>query len=276
MPIYISRDLYLSGDFAVDPNAPRIGYKDLIGSGSASADFEEANYPATNIQNVSTGNYWRSTDDTTTQYVEFQVSPTTINYFAIAGHNLAGAQLTVQRRDDPADPWENVTDPVIPGDNHAIMWAFLPVVSSGFWRLEIVPVEGNFPRIAVAYLGEYLTLERRMYVGHQPSNYAVTSNVTSNMSESGQFLGRVVRNQSLDMNPPTFSNVTPAFWRSYIEPFARSAVTRPFFFAWRPAQYPLEIAFGWVTDPAGIRMTNQSPNGDVEFSIRGKALAPLL
>ena len=278
MPIYISQDLYLSGELSssdTDPNSPRIGYQDFIGSGSVTADFEDDNYPASNLQNVSTGNYWLSTDDTTTQYVEFQVSVNPINYFAIAGHNLAGAQLKLQRKDSAGDPWIDVTDPVISGDNHAIMWMFVKVLTSGFWRLEIVPVAGKPPRIGVAYLGEYLTLQRKIYVGFEPPNYAVTSNVTSNMSESGQFLGRVVRNQELDLRA-SFRNIGPAYWRNYIEPFARSAVTRPFFFAWRPAQYPLEIAFGWVTDDRGIRCTNQSPNGNVQFEINGKALAPLL
>lgn len=278
MAVYITKGLYLSGELSsadTDPNSPRIGYQDLIKEGSVTADFEEPDYPASNLLNESSGNYWLSTDDSTTQYVEFSVNVSTVNYFGIAGHNLAGAQLKLQRRDDGADPWEDVTDPVIQGDNNAIMWMFEKVLTSAFWRLEIVPVSGIFPRIGVSYLGEYLTLQRRVYVGHEPTTYAVTSNVISNMSESGQFLGRVVRNQELDMRLSQ-QNVGPAFWRQYIEPFARSAVTRPFFLAWRPAEYPLEIAFGWVTDRRGIRCINQSPNGNVRFDIIGKALAPLL
>ena len=278
MAIYISEGLYLSGELSgtdTDPNNPRIGYQNLLESGSIIADFEISDYPATNIQNPSTGEYWVSSNSVDTQYLTMQITPAKVNYFAIAGQDLDGATLKVQRRDDPGDAWSDVVLPVITANNEAIMWLFESVVTSAFWRLEIIPNSSVPPRIAVIYIGEYLTLQRKVYVGHRPSNYAVNSTVTTNMSEKGQYMGRAVIAQDQDFSL-TQINISPVFYRSYINNLRIHAITRPFFCAWRPAQYPDEVAFAWSTKQEGILWENTSPNGFGKFDIIGKALAPLV
>ncbi len=275
MAIYISQDLYLSGALADgyrNANNPLIGYRNLLEAGSVTADYAETDYPATNMQNVSTGEYWLSSDNFNLQYVTMQVSPGPIDYFAIGGHNLSGAELKLQYRLDPADPWSDVTTPVIPGDNHAIMWLFEPIETAAYWRLYIEPRVGVAPRIAVLYLGQVLTLQRRLYVGHTPIVDGLDTDVVSGMSESGQYLGRVVRRQALGTSI-TQNNVTPDFWREYIRPFRDAAITRPFFFAWRPSTYPEEVGYCWLT--GDIKMENALANGYVKFDIKVQALAPL-
>ncbi len=275
MAIYISQDLYLTGaleDGYINANNPRIGYDNLLEDGAVVADYEEAENPASNIKTVSTGEYWRSSDNYQVQYLTMTVNPSTVDYFAIAGHNLAGAELKLQYRMDPGDSWTDVTVPVIPGDNNAIMWLFTAIVSAPYWRLEIEPSEGIAPRIAVIYIGEILTLQRRVYVGHRPVIYARDTNVVSGVSESGQYLGRVVRNQTLEF-ALTQQNVDAEFYREYVELFVQAAITRPFFAAWRPSTYPLEVGYCWLT--RDIVPENQLANGFMRFDIVGRALAPL-
>lgn len=275
MAIYISQDLYLSGaldDGYINANNPRIGWRDYLQAGSIAADFEEPDYPATNLQNVSTAEYWRSTDNYNTQYLEMQISPAPVDYFALAGHNLAGAELQLQYRLDPGDAWSAATPPVIPGDNSAIMWLFPAIQTAAYWRLSIQPSEGVYPRIAVMYLGPVLTLQRRTYVGHTPVNYGRSTAVQSGMSESGQYLGRVVQREVLE-TALSQQNVDPEFYREKIEPFVKSAITRPFFMAWRPSKYPLEVGYCWLT--RNIVPENQLANGFVKFDIQVRALAPL-
>jgi hypothetical protein len=275
MPVYITQDLYLSGaldDGYINANNPRIGYEDLLASGAVASTYAEADYPASNLQNVSSAEYWQSTDNFNVQYLTMQVTPSPVNYFAIAGHNLRGAELKLQYRLDPGDPWIDKTDPVIPGDNNAIMWLFGEEQSASYWRLYIEPDPGVYPRIAVAYLGPVLTLQRRTYVGHKPVTFNRSTNVVSGMSESGQYLGRVVRSRSLSTQLSQ-QNVDPAFYREYIDPFAIAAQTRPFFMAWRPSTYPEEIGFCWLTKD--ITLENQLANGFVKFDITCNALAPL-
>lgn len=275
MAIYISQDLYLSGaldDGYVNANNPLIGYRNLLAAGTISATYAETDYPASNIKNVSTGEYWLSSNDDTLQYLTMQVAPSTVNYFGIAGHNLAGAELKLQRRDDPGDPWTDVTDPVSPADNHAIMWYFESVATSAYWRLYIEPSEGTAPRIAVIYIGEILTLQRRVYVGHTPTTDAQQTEYRTGLSQSAQYLGRVVGSQTLSMSLEQ-QNVDPEYYRNYIRPFKLAAETRPFFMAWRPSTYPEEVGFCWTTKD--ITPKNALANGYLNFDIVGQALAPL-
>jgi hypothetical protein len=57
--------------------------------------------------------------------------------------------------------------------------------------------------------------------------------------------------------------------RSYFSPFAVQARSRPFFFAWRPQSYPLEVGFVWLTSmPIPV---NDKSNGfmKVNLALRG-------
>jgi len=45
-------------------------------------------------------------------------------------------------------------------------------------------------------------------------------------------------------------NLTAAWYRAQMQPFIRASVEAPFFFAWRPADYPGEVGYAWpVNDP---------------------------
>lgn len=275
MAVYISQDLYLSGtleDGYRNANNPLIGYENLLAEGDIEATYEETDFPVTNIQNVSTGEYWKSTDNYNVQYITMQVGVSKVNYCGIAGHNLTGAEIKLQRRDDPGDPWTDVTDPLIPGDNHAIMWYFEDVTTSAYWRLYIEPSEGIAPRIAIIYIGEVLVLSRRAYVGHTPVTDSQRTRYSTGISRSSQFLGRVVNGQTQGVSLAQ-NNVDPSFYRSYIRPFKLHAETAPFFMAWRPSTYPEEVGFCWTT--TDITPKNSLANGYLNFSIDGDALAPL-
>lgn len=275
MAVYITQGLYLSGnldDGYRNANNPLIGYENLLETGSVSADSAADDNPASNVKNISTGEYWLSTDSVNVQYLTMQIPAGKVNYFALAGHNLAGAELKLQRRDDPGDAWTDVTTAVIPGDNSAILWFFEDNETSVYWRLYIEPAEGVAPRIAIVYIGEVLVLQRRVYVGHAPAVYNAQSQYRTGVSQSSQYLGRVIRRQTLQFSLDQ-QNVEPDFYRTYIDPFRIHAETKPFFAAWRPSKYPEEVAFCWTTRDIGL--TNQSANGFIQFDIVGNALAPL-
>lgn len=105
------------------------------------------------------------------------------------------------------------------------------------------------PRAAVIYCGKSLVLERRIYVGHTPLTDGRQSQIISNRSESGNFLGRVVLGQTRASKIP-LSLISPDWFRANMRPFLAAAVEVPFFFAWRPQSYPLEVGFAWlVEDP---------------------------
>jgi hypothetical protein len=91
---------------------------------------------------------------------------------------------------------------------------------------------------------------------------------TNGQSESGSFLGRIVTGAS-NQNAVALSNLTPLWYRQYFVPFVFQARKLPFFYAWRPYTYPLEVGFVWLT--AMPTPTNDLNNGmmKVNLSLRG-------
>lgn len=115
--------------------------------------------------------------------------------------------------------------------------------------LEVQAAGDDPPELGVAYAGELLVLERsvKVDVGHVNLFHARQSNVLAGMSESGNFLGRVLTSEWRE-SQAEFAWFTPDWYRTYFEPFAESAMTDPFFWVWNPDEYPDEVTFAWITE----------------------------
>ena len=113
--------------------------------------------------------------------------------------------------------------------------------------------------------------QRRIYVGHTPLTYAKKTKISTGRSESGQFLGRIVISE-LSQATVELDNMTPDWYRLYLQPFIDHAKTLPFFFAWRPLTYPNEVGYAWVmNDPA---LLNSRSNGMCKTTIEMGGISP--
>lgn len=261
--IVISSSVVLAqaGD-AITANNPRIGYRSIVTSANVSADEQAGDEPVTNLANPATYLYWRG-ESTSGQSVTISLEVAeSVNYFAIAKHNLGstGATVSFQYSDDNAT-WTTV-EIIEPSSDYALIVEF-ESVSARFYRLNITPGSAP-PAIAVLYVGEILALQRRIYVGHTPFTYARNTTISSGRSENGQFLGRVIRREFRQSNVD-LQNITPGWYRSHMEPFIESARARPFFWAWRPSQYPAEVGYAWLTND--VQVSNARANGMMQFSL---------
>jgi hypothetical protein len=266
--IVISSSVVLAdADVASDPRNPRICWHNLVTASNVSADEEEDGEPAVNIANPATYLRWRGE---TTNEQSVNVSLTTaheVNYFAIAKHNLgsSGATIAFEYSTD-GSTWTNVTSPQVLNTDYVVIHEF-DTVFARFFRVLITPGTEP-PSIAVLYIGMTLILQRRIYVGHTPLPYGRKTTVSNGRSESGEFLGRVLRREFLESSVD-LKNLTPQWYRQYMEQFVEAARTRPFFWCWRPSTYPNECGYAWLSDD--VRMSNQLPNGYVQcsFSMQG-------
>lgn len=265
--IVISSSVVLGSGTAFDNgNNPLIGFRSILTPSNVEADFEDSSYPITNITNDSTIIVWRSTSNTE-QYVTFNTADLgDIDYIGIARHNFASIEVavSVEGTNDITSPivWDELTTPAIPADDSPIMFR-IPL--SGYQQLRIRIQSGDidFPSMGVVYCGRLLILQRRIYVGHTPMKYGRQFDVLTGVSEKGDFLGRVQVSQTTATNV-SMKNITPTYYRTEIDPFFKVSGITPFFFAWRPLDYPNEVGFAWVTDDPKI--SNQLPNGMVEIS----------
>jgi hypothetical protein len=264
--IYFSDGLLASviDPAASDLNAPLFGYRSLVTPASVTSDTAAAGYPVTNVANVSTASFWRA-DDTTEQYINVGISPAeTVDYVGIARHNFstAGVAVSIETQEGSGDPWVEVIEPSIPANNNALIFRFESQTAFGV-RIKLgagtVAAE-----IAVVYVGQILTSSQRIYVGHSPITLNRQVEVVSGLSESGNYLGRIVTGSSLSTSV-SLTHLEPDWYRTNFDPFVLAAQTVPFFFAWRPFSYPDEVAFAWLTNEP--QPSNMLPNGMMQVSL---------
>lgn len=260
----------ISGGGTITGDNPVIGYHSLVTSGNLSTTTEDPDHPAVNLANVSTNLRWEGllASPEVDEYITLNVAAADpIDYVAVARHNWGTAEIavSVEYLDDEQSPaaWEELIAPVFLPNDGPVLFRFPPLAYEAL-RIRLQPGT-EAPRAAVVYAGALLVLQRRIYVGHQPINYSRTTKAVNGKSESGNFLGRIILNQ-MTSTKVGLQNLTPAWYRTYFEPFVQHAYEEPFFFAWRPQSYPREVGFAWLTnDPVPI---NQRQNGMMQVDLQ--------
>lgn len=159
--------------------------------------------------------------------------------------------------------WTQLVAPVVPTDDSPLIVRFTPTSAYAAVRLRL-GAGSAIPQAASFYVGKLLVLPRTIYVGHTPITLGRQTNVVAGISENGQFLGRVIVGSSRKNQLP-IKNIRPDWYRSEFDPFVVAAQEDPFFFAWRPDTYPLEVGYSWLTgDPVP---SNLLPNGMMQVSL---------
>lgn len=187
MPVVISQALVLSAYTEGGPDAPLIGWHNLVTAASVSADEEDASYPATNLANPSTAARWQAetTDD---QYITFTLSGTdAVDYVGIARHNLGSGQVTVSVEEWDGDSWEEIAAEFIPAGDQPIVIRFEEIQPTQI-RIKLQP-GSVIPRMAVVYVGKLLRLQRGLQPGLVPPTWAAADDVVRAESEAGDYLG---------------------------------------------------------------------------------------
>jgi hypothetical protein len=240
-------------------NHPLIGWHNVVTSLTIDATSEEANYPPSNLANPATHLEWRATS-TSEQYLTISTNYLDeIDYVGIVGHNFWSAEIPVSIGyfDTSSPPvWVDlVEDVMLPDDGPAIFRFTAQPLATVEVRLGAGSDEA---RAAVVYVGKLLVIERKIYVGHTPMPDGIKSSVVNGRSESGKFLGRIQTGEWRESTIP-MSLVSPDWFRTFMRPFLRDGKNLPFFFAWRPEDYPFEVGYGWMTDdpvPAPVGPSN--------------------
>lgn len=220
----------------------RIGYQTITRTGTLTASTAAALHPAYAAGLPNTYESWLGTAVPSWLQCD-NGSPADVDYCAIAAHNLGtlGNTFKFQHSADGSS-WTDATPELTVPDNTPIM-VFFGEVSARYWRLQIL--SGASPKIGVWYAGKSLAMQRAIYSGHTPITLSRMTVVRSNMSEGGQFLGRYIVRTGVETTA-SFQHLTAAWYRAYFDPFVLSARTMPFFFAWRPSDFPSEVAYVWT------------------------------
>lgn len=242
--IVISEALYaLSPEFNL--THPIIGWHTLLTPSGIVAGTAEPTFPASNLARPSTVERWQALN-TSVQYITFEVNGEA-DYVGIARHNLGSGSVVVSveaEASDDLDVWGEVIGEFIPDDDGPLVMRFVPGEFSRI-RIRLEPAD-IVPRIAVVYIGKILVMERGEMPDVTPIPFAASNDVVRARAQSGDYLGSIVLRQGLKTSIK-FQYLSLDWYLANMQPFVDASLTRPFFYAWSPAEFPDQVAYAWTT-----------------------------
>jgi hypothetical protein len=245
----------------------RIGMNNIGRTGTVSASSEAVGFPAIAANNPLTYEFWKPTSTPAWWKIDAGTS-TSVNYVGIASHTLGtdSGIVSVQYSTDNSN-WTTV-DTHTPTDNSPIMFLFAPV-SARYWRIYFT--SSTPATVGVVYIGTTLDMQRACYSGLSPIDMSRRSVVRTNVSEGGQWLGRTVIRQGSEM-AVGFRHLDYDWYKDNFDPFAKDALSYPFFFAWRPQGYPETVGYVWVSGDIAPSTMGIRDLVEVSFDMQGLAI----
>lgn len=248
-------------------NSPQVGYDNAVAVGNVASDTADASYPISNVANPSTASEWRASS-TALQYITVTLSAADrlIDYVGIARHNLGTGGGLISIEGNTGSGWVELVQGVYLGDDAPKIFRFTPDYYTGI-RLKIGATT-TAARLAVLYCGKMLELQRRIAVGHTPLPLGRQRKTVTGRSESGNFLGRILSGGQAT-SAIGLRNIEPGWYRTKLDPFILAAETDPFFFAWKPGDYPREIGYAWLTADPVPKISRANGMMEVDLQMTG-------
>jgi hypothetical protein len=233
----------------------RIGYqtwtRDLLAS-SVTASSADDEGPGDAVLKPDTFTFWEPTSLPATLVIDFGTGRD-VDYAGLV-HTLGSSQCSalVETSDgtfagSPEEQvWSAVASEVAPGNDAPLLFLDTSRVSR-YGRITVTRSgsSSTMPRIQVANFGEVLAMPRGIYGGHAPMNLSRDTVLDRALSKGGQFLGQGFVRYGMK-GSASWKYLEPDWYREYFDPFVQAARSYPFFFAWRPSGYPLEVAYAWA------------------------------
>jgi len=244
-----------------DRNHARIGWQNLTFGRTPTASTSAAGRPAINATFPTTFEFWQPTAVPATWSVDLG-SARIVDYVGIVG-DFNGATVVVEYSSNNTT-WTSV-DTRTEVNDRINLFLFFSQVTARYWRLSFSVA---IPRLAVAYIGKLLVMQRPIYQGHTPLTLSRETTVSNNVSEGGQYLGRSIIRQGAQTSA-SWNHLKADWYRANFDPFVKAARTVPFFIGWRPLAFPGELGFCWTNDD--IAPENSGPRDfmNVDISFRG-------
>ena len=232
----------------VPSNNVRFGYENLLENGTVIASSEDADFPVENCFDWITNDFFKPAAAGVVNIDLTLSAADGANYFAFYGTDLAANGGTIKLQYHDGSNYVDATSTITVSGTAPYM-AFFDTKVATLWRVVInsTPISS----IASISFGEYMALERGLWMGFTEPLLSRNTETIGNVSDGGVFLGRSIisRGFSTRANIEFMSN---SFARNEWEQFVRHAEKKPFYFAWNINDYPNEAAFCWT------------PNGDIK------------
>lgn len=236
-----------------------------LSGGTVTASTTATGFYSDGPDNSLTYETWKPTASPATWEYDHGSSVET-DYCGIAAHDLGTQSATVAVQAEISAVWTTLVS-ISPTTDEPILAIFEPRTQQK-WRLSIT-YAGTAPTIGVIKFGSALQMERPLYGEYTPPNLARVTQLRSNYSETGEFLGRTKQRTHLG-----FPIQWPLLTRSWVDanwlPAVKQMETEPFFLAPMPSVYG-DVAY-CQTD-GDIAAPRQTANGYLTAALQLRGLA---
>ena len=259
MSTVISDSLVLTEEGVMNPQLGRLCWNNILRTAEVSITSETDLHPASNLLNPATAFYWQASS-TAQQDIEVTVE-SEIDYIGFVRHNFSvGSEIrvvcTIGSMDITLYDWRPTPSKQVQ------LYLF------NRWHMDTltISVRNNTEPLllGVMYAGLSTILQRPIYSGHTPITYGRNLVTVGGYSENGQYLGELVRREGRNTQV-ALENLTPSWYREYLDPFIAQRPRYPAFYAWRPRTYSAEVGYVWLV--GSPRPVNQRGNGMMQITM---------
>lgn len=244
-------------------NHPNIGYDSRLIDNNVSVTATAGEQSKNALLNPATYDRWTPGATSGEWIATFDDGLT--DYAAIAAHNFGstGTQVEIQVTNNGGTDWNSVGS-ATPDDDKPIVFLFVNQTING---IKLILTGSDQASIGVLYAGEMLIMMRPIYGGHQPVRLNANDVFTPQISDSGQYLGRVLVRRGYKTSAD-FQHLKSDWYRQNFQPFVDAAKTRPYFWLWNPLEHPDDIVYAWTNNniqPSNMGIRNlMSVSLDIE------------
>jgi hypothetical protein len=169
----------------------------------------------------------------------------TIDCLFIAAHNLSGKTVTISTSDTVSGA-HTTRATVSPTDNSTICALFNNAGAAYTIREVRVTVNsGSDVAVGIIRAGVALQLSIPLYGGHRPLNLNRVTEAQQSFSETGQWLGRIIKRRAVTTTYE-WEYLTTSWYDTNFEPFAKTLPLQPFCIAGNPSKIVSDVGFVWT------------------------------
>ena len=269
MTVIISHNLVIDTSQSGLLDNARIGHASFtLNDGvTVTASSEDATFTADSLLNPLTYERWLPLALPATAVIDLgSDAARAANYVGIAAHTLGTCRATITVASSPDNVTWTDLQSIAPGNNAPIMLLFGSLVAR-YWRLT---VEGDdaIPYVGVFYVGQALTMQRRIYGGVQSPLFNFDTKVITNRSNTGQTLGRTIVRSAVPQQYQ-WRHLTRDWVENNIPQFLEDARERAFFVAWRPSTHPDDVVYGELENDPQLSNMGIRDFLDMSLKMRG-------
>lgn len=245
------------------PDAPIILANNILIGQPATATSAAYGFPASAVTNPLTYERWAPATGGSSA-VTIDVPGRFFDTIALAAHTLGtnGVTFTIAGFTSSLSGWVDlITQTLTTDEPFVLCFGSLKI----FTKLRITI--NKQAEIGVVYAGSRLNMPLSTYGGHTPDTLGRTVEYTTAESVTGNFLGRTVERSGYEASY-SFKYLGAAWYRQNFDKFARDAITNPFFIAWYPSKYPLEVVYGWTDRTIVPNNSGLKDYLDVNFTVK--------